>query len=589
MVVLFDDSFTSGAQTQDGQTIALEAISAANIIETAGVSDKLTLIPLTTPERLEVGEIKGTESLKGWLKERSPAPIKPNLRSALALADSIFSHSSKFNRELYIVSGFYGGEWDSVDWTPVKGSRTFLLPTGPERLRNVGVEDAKLLSSIRQAGRSVEIEAVFANLGDGATEAAPVSVYLEGERVAQASVDVPEGATVIKKFNLTPPSTGLLAGSIRLDEPDPLLEDNRRYFILDIPDELKLLVVAPDTLTRTIISAALGGNDESSVKITFASPERWEATPLDGFDALLLVDVASLSDAAVDEATDFVKRGGGLIIMPGEESEPSELTRGLLSHLGFGAARGISKGGITWGALDIEHPIFNGVFEDGGSPKPPNLTFAFDFSQAPGDRVVIPLRSGSPFLVERQIGRGRALLFASPPQTVSGELIFSGIFAPLLLRSVAYSVSARAEAAETWETGFVAKPILTLPKAVELQLIGPNGDVTMLPPRPLLGGVEYDVGRITLPGIYDLRDGEHVIARFAANVPFRSSQLIRPSNARLTDQFSGAIILKGSGEEIATSIASYRFGSEFWRPIAFAFMLLLTTESILARPRKDEV
>ncbi len=588
MVVVLDDAFVSAAQTRDGSILSLESRAVNDLFDAAGPDDRITI--LKTSQVIPVasrgkGEL---EVVRADLKELNPSPVKPKLREAFAFGDSVLKNSARFNREIYLVGSFYGEEWDSIRWNLGKDVRLFLLPVGPLALSNASVEGVKLVSALRQKGKPVELEATLRNYGEQAANELPVSIYLEGERVAQGSVDLPAGGTVTKSFSITPAQSGTLAGSVRIEDPDPLSLDNRRFFILDVPEKVRLLAVVPDSLTRTILRAALGGEAGGFVETTFSEPSNWETQPLEGFDALLLADVPSVSAAAADRIREFAQSGGGLIVMPGPDTDPADLSRGVLAKLGFGGVRGNLGGGIGWGKFDISHPIFSGVFEEGGAPKSPSFQFALDFALSAGQQTIIPLTTGSPFLSERQIGRGRALLFAAPPSPISGGFIFSGIFAPLLYRSVAYVATGGVEGAQSVETGQIVQPVLPLAKAVQLTLLDPDGGESSLPPRPVMGGIEYDVGMIEHPGVWTFKDGETIVSRFAANPPTGLGRLSRKKPELLAEDLGGGHVLTSEGEGLAKEIASSRFGRELWRPIAAAFLGLLVAESVIGRARKEE-
>lgn len=590
MVIILDDGLASRAESRDGQLFRLALRRVGQLVELAGPNDRITLLQAA---RLQAPVITGqssSELILSRLEETGPQYVAPDINRALSSADSTFAASDRFNRELYLVSGFYGAGWDSVEWEPSgEMVRRFLLPVGPQRLDNLSVNRVRLQSTILQRGRPVEIETALYNHSDRPVSGMLVSVYLDGERVAQSSVDLPPDAAVSRSFTVVPEQAGLTTGWVKFEDLDPLPADSRRYFILDVPDSLRVLAVTPDSVSRLVLTAALSGDRTGFVRLTWGDPTGWETGSLAGYDLLLLSALPSVSPGATRRVSEFVREGGGVIIFPGVDSDLAGLSRGLWGALGFAGARGtIEGGGVGWGKLDLQHPLFAGMFEKDGAPKSPSFDFLVDLAVGRGDQVVIPLSNGRPFLVERQIGRGRALLFAAPIGDSSQDFIYAGIFAPLVFRAAAYAPPAGREGFLAWETGQNQRVILPLPRAETARLELPNGDLIDLSPRPVVGGVEYEVTDVRLPGIYRLSALNRTAAVFAANTPTDQSNLVRCDLEDLSGRLGGAIIIDEDTEEIEQTIHSIRYGRELWRPITFAFILLLVSESLLGRAWRRE-
>lgn len=590
IVIVLDNGIASLAESKDGQLFRLAKEYARELIELADAGDYITLIPAAQPQ-LTAGVPAGQRDLiYDRLDRVEPCFYPPDLERSLTLADSILSNSQLFNRELYLVSPFYGEDWDSLRWEPFSEAvRGYIIVFGPERLDNLSVSEVNIQSSIFQRGEPVEIEAVFENHAGRSVQDALVSVYLAGDRVAQASVDIPKGGATRRSFTLMPERSGLMAGSVRCEEIDPLTADSRRHFILDIPDSISVFVVAPDTVDRMVLAAALAGGKTGFIKLHWGDPVGWETASLAGYDVLILAGVGNVHAGASERIGEFIERGGGVIIFQGPNSDLAVLSRGLWRRLGFaGAAEFVKSGGIGWGKLDLEHPLFQGIFEEKGSPRSPSFELVIDLVKAKGDQVIIPLANGKPMLIERQVGSGRALMFAVTLGPSGGDFAYTGIFAPLVFSAINYAASASANSSYGWETGRSPRVLLPLPRAETARLELPNGDFIELPPRPVVGGVEFNVPIVSLPGIYTLKINRQNVARFAANLPVNQSSLRRTDLDGLGERMNGAAIITAEDKDLAETVYSFRFGRELWQPIAAVFLVLLFAESMIGKAWKRE-
>ncbi len=588
MVIILDDALSSAAETRSGSIYQMEVDYLESLAGLVGANDRATIIRSSEPTNPLSRTATELAVLTNELREREPQLFKPKFSFALAHADNIFKATERFNRELYIVSPYFGAGFDSLTVPTFDKVRCYLVPVGPEELPNASVESITLVSALRQKGRPVDLNATIRNYSKKAVEALPISLYLGNDRVAQGSVDLPAEGSVVKNFTFTLSEAGLLAGSVRLEDPDPFPFDNKRHFVLDVPEKLRLLVVAADSLELAILKSVFDSGPEHYFDLTLRLSRSWETEPLGSFDGIILADVATISSGAVQRVDEFVQAGGGVILLPGRSTDLADWSRGILDRLGFRAVSGVTTGGVKWGKFDHQHPLFFGVFEESGAPASPTLSFAVNLSAGPGDLSIIPLTTGGSFLLERQAGRGRVLLFASPPSPAAGEFIFSGIFAPLLFRSGAYVAGGSFGTLDNWEVGTMQHPVLLSSKVVELTMVTPLSELFQKQPRSVMGGVEYDAGLVTSPGVYRFEDNGTAVAKFSANIASGSGQLVRSNVDELAGKFKEAKVLDLPREQISAEITSARFGTELWRPIAAMFIGLLLAESIIGRSGKRE-
>ena len=585
IVIVIDDCLNSTAETRNGQLLRMTIREALEIIDLSGSHDVITLVRTSDPRSSMTVPSNQSDLLRNRLEEIEPRYWQPELTDVEFQVDSIFNATDKFNRELYLISSFYSPGWDSVRWAPPDDTeRRFIIPIGQDRLENLSIDRVTIQSTIKHRGRPVDIEAEFRNHSAQSVTDALVGIYLEKERVALASIDIPADGVTTQTFTLTPENSGKLSGMCKLEDIDPLTADNRHYFILDVPDSLSVLVIAADTVSRQVLRAAFVGEASDFIHIEWGDPRRWEAGSLAGYDCLLLAGVRSVSSGAAGRIREFAQQGGGVIIFQGRNTDLAALGRGLWRELGFSGARGtIESEDIGWGKVDLSHPLFSGMFEKDGSPRSPLINFAIDLTLSRDDQVIIPLSNGRPFLVERSVGRGRALMFAVPASVEAGNFVYTGIFAPLIYRSVGYVTSGFGDDVLVWQTGRSYRIILSLPRSIAVRMTTPADEIVDLPPRPVVGGVEFDVGRVALPGIYRLTDEKRMVASYAANIPKSESTLIRRDIKSLSSELGKAIIIDTNQPDLAGFVYSHRFGRELWKPLVAIFLVLLVAESIIGR------
>lgn len=583
-VIVVDDGLNSAAESRDGQLLQLAARRIDGILDLVSPGDQVTLIPLSKPSRKIEAGLGQVDLLRDYLYNIEPSFRRPKLPETAVVIDSILSASSRFNREVFFVGGFFSSGWDSLRLSDAtETEKRFLLPVELSDNRNLSVDGIEMKSSILQVGRPVEISAMFHNHGSKKASDVLVSVYLEGTRVFQSSIELESKSSAVKSFTIIPEKPGYLAGSVKIEDVDPLTVDNRSWFILNIPDSLRVLAVFSKPATRKIIEAVFSAEEAKFVSITGIDSRSWETKSLSGFDVLLMTGISSVSSGAADRVVEFVQRGGGVVIFQDPNSDLSDLSRGFWHKLGFAGAKGIiSDNTIGWGKTDLDHPLFSGMFDRDGSPRSPRIEFLVDLAIEKYDQVIIPLSNGRPFLIERRVGNGRALMFAIPLGPEAGDFIYTGIAAPLLLRSSGYAATGRDITAWEWTTGSAFSVVLPVSRSGSMQLIQPDGNQVELLPNPVIGGVEFNVSQVEMPGVFELKSEGKTVAKYAANIPTDQSDLQMKTDDFIKNN-SPALLSKDEGVELAEYIKRLRFGRELWFPVAVAFVLLLLSESIIGR------
>ncbi len=589
MVVLLDDGIASAIQTRDGELGRLCNECALRLFETMDFGDNFTIVPFSQPTIYESAIAGQDVIVKENLASRTPKYIQPKTVLASQIADSILAKTIRPNREIVIVSGFFDSYWDTFTYRPKPNTHIYLLPVGPGRIYNSSIDSVALRSTILRSGQPIELEVWVANNDTKPVEGVLISVYLEGERVAQASIDLPPEGKISKVLMITPNGSGVLAGSVRIDNTDDFLVDNRYYFCLYVPDKINILAVCEDSLTKSVVKAALTSGTTEFIKLDLVDIGHWEAKSLNQYNAILLTGVSRVSEGAVERLGDFVSDGGGLVYFPSMESDVAALSRGLWRRLGFSPATGIlTSGGVGWGKFELTHPLFYGMFEPGASPRSPTTKLALKLSVGPGDEVIIPLNDGNPFLVERKSGKGKVLLYAAPLSLQAGDFIFSGIFAPLLFRSVVYSATRQVCDEQNWRTGLSYDIILPLDYAQELTLEGPEGDKWILPPISTPAGIKFEIKEFNQPGIYSLKLGDRVLMKYPVNIPQCKLKSSRADLTDLSKRVSATTMLTDEPQDIQRMLISARYGYELWKTLAAVFIGLLVAESIIARSKKTE-
>jgi len=333
------------------------------------------------------------------------------------------------------------------------------------------------------------------------------------------------------------------------------------------------------------------------------------ATPLGNVDAVVLAGPSTLSSGEISTLARYVETGGGLLFFPSERAQASDYNA-LFDALGGGQFSGFS-GSLSEGQpiaafdrVDVQHPLFEGVFDRAGSSgddvqvESPEIYYAMNYSPSgAAAQTLIELSNGFPFMQELRHGSGVALLMAVAAEPQWSELPVRGLFIPLLYRSVYYLSAGESVAGEQLTVGQPSELRVTgVPETETVRLLGPNGNERTPEQRNLFGATLLQLDAATrMPGIYDVQAGETLVRRVAFNLDARESDLraLAPDEATtiLSDALEHPVRLLSLREgepSMAETIEQRRVGTEIWNVFLLLALGFLVTEMLVASQWKPE-
>lgn len=229
-------------------------------------------------------------------------------------------------------------------------------------------------------------------------------------------------------------------------------------------------------------------------------------------DALVLADVATLSEAEEAAVLEWVEKGGLLLRFAGPRVAASDLSRAEehpLMPVRLRAGGRTVGGAMSWGAPKALAPFA----EDGpfaGLDVPSDVTVTAQVMAQPdptlAERVIAQLEDGTPLVTRKRIGAGQVVLFHVTANAEWSSLPLSGLFVQMLDR-LAVSTSTEMLDAEALE-GTTWRPV---------QVMDAFGALSDAGIRPGVAGpdlAEAPLGPDLMPGLYaseDLRLARNVV------------------------------------------------------------------------------
>ncbi|MBT8400882.1 MAG: BatA and WFA domain-containing protein [Rhodothermia bacterium] len=527
-----------------------------------------------------------------------------DLASAIEDARVQMEASGLVNREIFVISDFQESTLGAAPLESAPGSVPVrLVPIGePGSISNASVEAVEVVSQIVERNQPVGLRAVISSRASGEVPPTIASVFLEGERVAQSSVEVSQDLPAVVEFAVTPRASGWLLGEVRIEDDD-FQVDNSRYFTLFVPEERSVLLVKGVSFQSDYLELVLSSRlapGRTRFDVSTISSSALSAAAISEFDVVVIAGVNSFSSGEISLVADYARQGGGVLLFPPTSTEGGNFDEVLEALDGGGintlvqAARGESVAEVDF--VDFDHPLFEGVFDagDGRGARRVERTEVFRYVdyeiQHPGEQTLMRLSSGSPFLQEMRPGSGRALFIATLPDPAWSTLPVRGLFVPLLFRSIHYLASGDAAAVGEVVFGRDREVRIAGTMAGEQVTIRMD-EVEMVPPqRSVFGGTLVTIGSgLQSPGVIDVVVGDEVVRRVAVNADPAEFDLqlldVAEAAQRLGGEDAGVAALQQGAERTSLSdtVRVLRTGVELWNVFLMLALAFLLAEMLVSR------
>lgn len=616
-VVIVDQSYSMGAtagaatrfdQAKDAAEQAIDALPADSRVALVLASDVAD--PVIAEPAADTGVVKNTLR-HAKLTDRG-SNLYPSVQAAI---DILARHTDADRREIYLFTDGQRFAFEQLDdiakaldsAKPDVQSHIVLL--GQPLKQNLAVTNVEMDPRIPAVSEPLPVRVTVKNFGDAEATSVKVSLKVDGEAPCDEGVidSIPRaqsrGITLFARLSADGYHT--VTASIPADR---LPADDTRTIALRAVSKVNVLLVdgkpageARDSAVFFLRNALRPITSEQAaryvVRCTTTSLSDVSTHRLEDYDAVVFADVGELPDPTLQSLPDFVQRGGGLMIFPGEHARLPFYNEVLLRRFGLlpatlgeplGDAKAQDRFVTFQSAAKLEHPIVNGVWTDPareGSPSDAHVYRWFPLKLSDGARAVLNFSDGSPAIAERQIGQGRVVLFASTADTQWTDLPdVAGVWVPLVQRTLAWLIQGQGGALNLPVGGtFVFHPSAdVLGRAARLKLPKDGRDSRTIELRDGRPTLTFD--NTPLGGAYELKiPGEPRSVRFATQPDSRESQIESLNDEQLRRLASVADVIPWtSASQLHDAMLAQHTGSELWLPLAVAALVLALTETFLA-------
>jgi hypothetical protein len=628
-VFIIDDSYSMTVSDEQGELLKQAQQAARNVVHLLKEGDEVFLLPLSSlsgPAGSGENSIRDFGLLRRDIDEIKQSAKLHSVEEGLRIAARLLAGARNFNKEVFVFSDFQQGVLRNDPAVSAAKEklfpaevRFFFVPMGKRGLQNFSIEAVTIPSSIFERDKPFTIQARVGNYSDNDVQDHVVSVFLNGTRVAERSVDIPKHSDLSVEFSVAANSTGYVEGFVEIEDDD-FQYDNRRHFVLQIPEQVRALLVGTvsDLRYPRLALSTRTSTSESALVLSEVAPDKLSSVEIRHADVIVLCTSQGLSTAQISELSAFVKSGGGLALFPGTQIDPVAFNALMGPGLTMPSLTAIdrpskptaeSESFLEFDKVELQHPLFEGMFESAknqsakGSSRStstalqrvesPRIQTSARFALGPQSNPVITLTNGAPFLAEQRLGSGRVLLYAVPPTTDWSDFPLKGIFVPLLHRSVLYLArqQARAEEALPGAEVIIRSSVAT---GGTWTIRNPEKVDLIATPTPQAFQQTLRFNATDQPGVYRVLAKEGTLQEFVVNLDPRESRTQKATSAEIDALLERLGIEKSSvresnqAETIERTVLESRFGVELWKYLLILALAVAVIELLVARSSKQD-
>ena len=638
VLIAIDGSFSMAHQSGVTKSRFEHAVGRAReICSTLSAGDTVTLVLMGQRPRVLLRNVGfDEERTEATLKALEPLAEPMNVELCLDEIARLMDDLKAPAKECYLITDAQSTTWSNLSDAVGKSVQNlrnsgtvFFVPAGPQNAENIAVTRLVMASGVLRKGSIAHFNAEVRNFGRMEVRNLSVKLLVDDVETDKNLIDtINPGETRTLSFFAPFKQSGTFAVSAVLEGNDPLAIDNRRHLVVEVRDGVKVLCVdgSPSVerlggetgilslaLTVKARKAAEPANRDaaSGVSVRVIPVEDLRASDLSSYDIACLAGVAEVSHAQTVGLSDFVRRGGGLVVFLGRKTDrnlmngmrdsdgtpllPAELGEIIGDKPRAGEASSDLKG-WSLSADQPDHPVTD-LFSRMPREQWAGIRFWRYVKASPREDTRVLLRlapSNDPILMERRMGRGKVYLFTSSANRDWNDMIVNPAYLMLVQQLVTDLTR------KPYETPVTVGDKITFEVASDdssrdLTVRDPRGDDISLRIVEKAGIKTAILEDADLPGVYTARSANRIAAtataterpaeqRIAVNVDTRESDVAVLRDTELNSVVNPlSMRLINEKQAIRSTVTESRQGRELWRILLMAALAILIIEAILAR------
>ncbi|HKQ88019.1 MAG TPA: BatA domain-containing protein [Candidatus Acidoferrales bacterium] len=302
-----------------------------------------------------------------------------------------------------------------------------LHPVAKDAVANWTVESVNAPAQVWDP-KKARVEAVVAGFGTAAATRT-VSLVINGKTVATKQASVPANGRASVEFDSLDVPYGFSRCAVKIDSADAMPADDQYMFSVRRSDPQRVLFIheANDSRSPLYFGAALGSSAQSAFVMETVPGSQVQGTDPTKY-AFVVISDSSLPEGAQNVLMRYVRAGGNLLIATG--TTMARLSTVPVFGNSITGSHYYSRDGAGFASVSDTDTSYAPV---GKADQWGGVKFYYAVAIDPtGAHVIAHLTDQTPLVLEKQIGEGRVIVFASGFDNLTNDLPLHPMFVPFI-------------------------------------------------------------------------------------------------------------------------------------------------------------
>lgn len=577
VVILLDNSMSM----RYGESFVDAKAAAVEILDDLSPGDEAALVLFSNSAETVRELTTDVDSLRSFVEGigqpgYGTTRYMPNLR----LADQLLESSRFENRAVYMISDYQEEGLDGSDdnWKLAPGVGFTGIDVGSEESTNLVLTDVRSPETLLEDSAEQQILVRVRSSGTVHVSQGEVTLGIDGNLVDRVPVDLADQSEQVVDLTAVFDTEGTHVGEVTLNG-DSFAVDNKFYFTVDVLPKIRVLVVNGEASDDWFddeghwFGLAVSSAAESPFTLESVEPAALSAASLRQNDVAVLLNVGDLSGSQAAAVSSYVESGGALLIAPGDRVDADRFNQ-QFSEISPASLQFQESSGrddyLVIADFNRRHPILRPLEADWSVRFQGHWTMTPD---AEAD-VLMQFDNSEPALVERSVGEGKVILFASTMDLEWNNLPLQALFLPFVHETLRHLVQPPTKQ-RAYQIGDTFSVVLD-GQTNEVQAQGPDGNaLEFIDENFVVNAATPGLIRATVDGVPQT---------YAVNVIPEESRFAKTAVSNLYDTIINPDTEPFQSQAVRTAqlIEELERPQRIWWWILSLVMLLLVAEVLVA-------
>ena len=583
--IFIDNSFSMETVNKEGSLLDEAKRRAKEIASAYSLNDKFQL--LTNDFEGKYQRLLNYDEFQNAVNEVKISAASRNLNQIIRRQQDVFLKEPNSRKTIYIISDFQKNVLPDEPFQTDSTVAIRLVRLKANSLPNISVDSVWFASAIHKPGDTEKVIVKLRNNSDQKAENIPIRIMINKRQKALGSLTIKPRETSADTLSFSGLNIGWQEGEIEITD-FPVVFDDKFYFSFNVQQSLPLLIIN-GTSENEYLNAVY--RSDPFFNVTNVASGNINYSGLNTYPLIILNEVKQISEGLIQQLKAYTERGGSTMVFPDLESDLDPLKK-LLQSVGADVPEEIVTGEARVASINLQHPVFNGVFED--IPQKLDLPLIkkyirFSTQNNTNRQNLLELPGRRVFFSEYRFGSGKVYLSAVPLHAEISNFARHSVFVPIMYQTALLSLRDQRLFYKLNKEQLIELPKISLNSNQTLKLkkdkfeaipdLRQNENLSQL----------YVADQIKETGNYHLLKNDSLLAVLAFNDTGAESDLTYASDGDIKSKFANQKIdlINPDKGSMQNAVKSINQGTSLWKLCLVLALIFLATEILLIRFYKN--